>query len=400
MKNDLAAHYELGNDIDASASQEWNDGAGFQRIGASNNDPFLGVLNGNNYQITGLVVNLQQTNIGMFGSVGEDAVIQNLHLVDVDISGDSNVGGLVGFNFGTVTNSSVSGIVKGYFNVGCIAGGNVEYNAGVSGLIEFSYSSCTLEGVPKSGSSSARIGGLVGWNAGGKIGNSYSIASISGGNDIGGIVGNHSGFTEVNEKGYVRNVYFAGTISGEANMGGLFGTFYAEGADVSSISSYWDTETSGLTEGFGTAGEETLNIAGLTSAEMQTQSSFEGWDFNEVWSIDEGESYPYLQSSSEQIVTSNVNENGSFPNKFSLAQNYPNPFNPTTNISFVIPQANEVRLQIFDMLGRNVGTLLNEQKAAGSHTVRFDGSNLSSGMYIYRIEAGSFTQTRKLMLIK
>ncbi|MEQ8523331.1 T9SS type A sorting domain-containing protein [Gracilimonas sp.] len=85
---------------------------------------------------------------------------------------------------------------------------------------------------------------------------------------------------------------------------------------------------------------------------------------------------------------------------FSLHQNYPNPFNPSTKISFALPQATEVKLQVFDMLGRNVATLVNGRKAAGTHAVNFDAGNLSSGTYIYRIEAGNFTQTRKLMLIK
>lgn len=100
------------------------------------------------------------------------------------------------------------------------------------------------------------------------------------------------------------------------------------------------------------------------------------------------------------VQTSVANEADELPVEFSLSQNYPNPFNPSTNISYAIPKAAEVKLLIFDMLGRNVASLVNERKAPGRYTVRFDAGNLSSGTYIYRIEAGSFVQTKKLMLIK
>ncbi|MEX0721464.1 MAG: T9SS type A sorting domain-containing protein [Balneolaceae bacterium] len=93
-------------------------------------------------------------------------------------------------------------------------------------------------------------------------------------------------------------------------------------------------------------------------------------------------------------------ENDKFVSHYILNQNYPNPFNPSTMISYQLPVNSEVSLKVFDMLGREVGELANGQKAAGTHTAHFDASNLSSGMYIYRLQAGSFTQTRKLMLIK
>ncbi|TNE69454.1 T9SS type A sorting domain-containing protein [bacterium] len=97
-------------------------------------------------------------------------------------------------------------------------------------------------------------------------------------------------------------------------------------------------------------------------------------------------------------TVSNENEMGI--EKFELAQNFPNPFNPTTKISFSIPQASNVQLQIFDMLGRNVATVLNTNVAAGKHDVDFDANHLASGMYLYRIQAGTYSATRKMMLIK
>ncbi len=86
--------------------------------------------------------------------------------------------------------------------------------------------------------------------------------------------------------------------------------------------------------------------------------------------------------------------------EFRLRQNYPNPFNPTTMISFEVPSATEVALNVYDILGQRVMTLVNEEVSSGVHQVQFDGSQLASGVYIYRIEAGDFVKTRKMMLIK
>ncbi len=85
---------------------------------------------------------------------------------------------------------------------------------------------------------------------------------------------------------------------------------------------------------------------------------------------------------------------------FRLEQNYPNPFNPTTNISYVLPKAENVSLKVYDVLGREVATLVNEVKPAGAYTVPFNASNLASGVYFYKLQAGSFVQTKKMMLVK
>jgi len=88
------------------------------------------------------------------------------------------------------------------------------------------------------------------------------------------------------------------------------------------------------------------------------------------------------------------------PREFQLFQNYPNPFNPTTKIGFRIVDRGFVSLKVFDVLGRKVATLVNEEKPPGSYDVIFNASGLSSGLYVYRLQAGSIAQTRKLMVLK
>ncbi|AXJ01398.1 Por secretion system C-terminal sorting domain-containing protein [Cyclonatronum proteinivorum] len=88
------------------------------------------------------------------------------------------------------------------------------------------------------------------------------------------------------------------------------------------------------------------------------------------------------------------------PVRIALEQNYPNPFNPTTNIRFDVAEAGQVSLGVYDMLGRQVALLVNENLSAGTHTVSFDATNLSSGVYLYRLQAGGQTLTRSMTLMK
>ncbi len=88
------------------------------------------------------------------------------------------------------------------------------------------------------------------------------------------------------------------------------------------------------------------------------------------------------------------------PMAFKLSQNYPNPFNPTTNVQFVLPENGFTSLKVYDMLGREVSTLINKNMPAGAHTVNFDASKLSSGIYIYKLEMGEQSLTKKMTLIK
>lgn len=103
----------------------------------------------------------------------------------------------------------------------------------------------------------------------------------------------------------------------------------------------------------------------------------------------------------DQVFTSNEHESISeIPNGYELDQNYPNPFNPTTNINYSIDQAGAVSIKVYDMTGREVATLVNERMSAGSHQVQFDASNLSSGVYLYSMQANGVRLTNKMTLIK
>lgn len=91
---------------------------------------------------------------------------------------------------------------------------------------------------------------------------------------------------------------------------------------------------------------------------------------------------------------------GALPTNFTLEQNYPNPFNPSTVISFAIPKTGLVTLRVYDMLGQEVATLLNEEISTGAYNVSFDGANLASGTYMYSLRVGDFQQTKKMILMK
>jgi hypothetical protein len=88
------------------------------------------------------------------------------------------------------------------------------------------------------------------------------------------------------------------------------------------------------------------------------------------------------------------------PPVFALEGNYPNPFNPTTTIAFTLPEPERTNLTVFDLQGNAVATLVNGRAEAGRHTAVFDGAGLPSGVYFYRLQAGSFSESRRLLLLK
>jgi hypothetical protein len=133
------------------------------------------------------------------------------------------------------------------------------------------------------------------------------------------------------------------------------------------------------------------NATGMANVKIRFKSIQPGWDW--WWAID--------NVTVKGSPTVGITQNGSnIPTVYALSQNYPNPFNPTTNIKFDLPKQGFVSLKVYDVIGKEVATLVNEVKSAGSYNVDFNGTNLSSGVYFYRLESGSFIDVKRMILIK
>ncbi|MCK9202654.1 MAG: hypothetical protein M0P42_16140, partial [Gallionella sp.] len=208
----LAGNYVLGSDIDALATSGWNDALGvpigFAPIGTASPTwaPFTGQFDGLGHTISNLYINRPtETNVGLFG-YANGASIRNVALTGANITGLNDVGGLVGQIYGTISNSSASGIVKGSYGVGGLAG----YN---SGTISDSFAAGTVSGI-------SNVGGLAGYSYG-TIGNSYvSSGSVTGTSYVGGLVGSNNSGVLKNSHYDITNVLInAGSY---VTLGGLY----------------------------------------------------------------------------------------------------------------------------------------------------------------------------------
>ena len=265
-------NYLLVNDIDASATRGWNEGAGFDPIGDCGMDNdcelgphrgFSGNFNGNGYNITNLYINRPYDGVGLFAvsSGGIDSLG-----VEAEIIGNSYVGILIGENRGTVRNSYVVGNVNGVNNVGGLSGWN---NQELSNL----YARTKVNGMKN-------VGGLLGYHSITTLSNSYAISSVSGSNRVGGLVG-------VNE-GLIDKSYTVGEVNGRVGVGGLVGLNVLGIIDGVTVAigvvtnSFWNVQFTGqIQRDISAIGEE------LTEAQMQTDASTaiirklgNAWDFS------------------------------------------------------------------------------------------------------------------------
>jgi len=359
IRNNLAASCFLMCSLDSTAdgykelaSETANQGRGWQPIGTQDKS-FTGTFDGQGFEISDLSIGRVDTgHVGLFGFVGEKGVIKNVGVVNAYVVGEFCVGGLVGINWGTVSNSHSDGSVSGSDQVGGLVGGNGgsvsnSYSTGsvsgdrhVGGLVGASNGPVSNSHFAGSVSGESRIGGLVGGMSGSTVSNSYFTGSVSGSSDqVGGLVGYNYGtvsksyssgsvtgdsytgglvgfnrdivkdsYSSANvtgrwlagglvgqNRGTVTKSYSAGPVTGDMDIGGLVGRNY-EGT-VSK--SFWDTETSGQHTSDGGTGR--------TTAEMRDIMTFSGamWNIKEVtnpdsrnpsyvWNIVDNTTYPFL----------------------------------------------------------------------------------------------------------
>ena len=220
--------FDTDGDGDVDSSDDyWNSGHGWVPIPnfSSNVSRFATIFEGNGRTITNLFIDSSENNIGLFGATGSSAVIRNLEMVSVQVTGNDDVGGLVGSNGGAVSGSFTTGKVSGDDDVGGLVGANLS-----DGAVSASYSTVQVTG-------DDRIGGTAGLNNG-EVRAAYATGRVVGGSLVGGLIGWNTG--EVNIS------YATGLVSSRSAVGGLVGR---NGGGGNITDSYWDSDTSGHTTG-------------------------------------------------------------------------------------------------------------------------------------------------------
>jgi len=318
IENDLSAYYELGGNIDASATSGWNAGAGFDPINL-----FTGQLDGKGYTISDLFINRPtEYYCGLIGYANGSIVLKNILLTGVDITCKGTSGTLLGYDAGgnvvDIDNCSATGAISGL-------NGQVGGLIGLlrDGTVDNCWSSCIVT----NGSGGNQAGGLIGYNLYGVItdcyatgavtnesgesgglmgrlhsGNTtrcYATGDVSGEDWAGGLIGRIAsnptitdcyargdaavdagsgyyagGFAGNNHTGIINNCYSTGAATGSASVGGFLGEDYG-----TVTHSFWDTETSGNATSDGGTGK--------TTAQMKVQATFTDvdWDFDDIWDI-------------------------------------------------------------------------------------------------------------------
>jgi filamentous hemagglutinin family protein len=329
MSGNLGGRYALGSDIDASDTQNWNNGAGFAPVGAAGAS-FSGVFDGLGHKVNDLTINRPlQDYVGLFGRADSGAVVKNVSLVGGSIVGNNYVGALAGWITGTTSASSATQAVTGAgdyvgglvgwstgpisdsFATGAVAGAG-SYVGGLVGMITGPLS-CTYATGNVSGDGSY-FGGLAGWVTG-DINTSYATGTVvTQGSQVGGMAGWVTGNTSNSyatgsvttvgsqaggligwNTGDVSKSYATGSVQGATNFGGIIGQHLAGTV----TNSFWDNQASGVAASAG--GGTPMNTADMmqqvnfTSPTTANGNITPGWDFATIWTITNGTTYPQLR---------------------------------------------------------------------------------------------------------
>lgn len=335
-------HYEQVLDINASGSRSLNDGKGFSPIGIKGRE-FRGSYDGDGHIIDSLFIFREdESNIGLFG-YAYNADIRQLGLTNAEINGGNCTGGIIGKCVNTnLIASYVHGDITGNDTTGSLAG------------------------IVKNSS---------------YLNQNYTNGEVEGTKYVGGYIA-------IAENSSIYTSYAAVAVTGIDSMGG----FCALNISSNISSSLWDSDSAGVTESQGGIRKK--------NEQMKVENTYKsfGWPFNNIWFMVEGENegYPLLYWEVLWTEIDNLDD----PNNYLLYQNYPNPFNPSTMITYDIREDSYAKLNIYNVNGQLVKTLADGHHQAGAYKVKWNASNLSSGIYIYRLEYGEKHISRKMLLIK
>lgn len=319
--------YVLAADIDLGGIDDFNI-IGYAEDLPVTDDWFSGQFDGRGHVIEHFTLDGEfETPVGLFGVIDSSAVIEDVGVVDVDIDiQGAYVGGLVGLNYGEVSNCYSSGDIEAGGSTGGLVGRHYE------GLIVDSHSGATVVG------NFLATGGLVGEVNSGEIHNSYATGDVDGEERVGGLAGssgrlitnsyatgdvnsdvwNAGGLVGVND-GEITKSYATGDVYGHERVGGLVGTSFSD-TDISEsystgsataedyvggsvgrnygtiLHTYWDEERSGLSAAVGDGSDD--GIAGLSTTDFEVEDNFDGWDFSDTWAIGlapDGETRPIFE---------------------------------------------------------------------------------------------------------
>ncbi len=438
VNDELDAHYMLMNDIDASDTRNWNVGdhdgngvtpdsaMGFEPIGeyeeGNINISFTGNLNGQNYVISNLFINRPRIPyVGLFSCITDGGIVKNLGVKDAEVIGRKNsgifcgiiytnangknvliencfvtgsvrakgdiVGGFCGSiqieNGGiiTVTNCYAIASVEGHDAIGIFCGGNLSLGINSMSVIVECFTAGTAIG-------HENVGAFCGANIADSFGTAiirdcYSTGSAANVSGIGGFCGENS--AGGSGKALIANCYSTGIVSGSKSVGGFTGL--SKGGSFDDC--YWDIETSMIDSSNG--GE------GKTTSEMKTQSTFVDWDFDSVWCIIEGETYPHLQAI-EDCYALSVED---ITNKYNTGRLsiYPNPAREDITLMLNdIDLLRNSRVSIINALGMVVKEF--EVLPSGNGEIKLNTVGLAIGIYYVILENGGLHTSAILNVVK